>query len=404
MLEKYCILFHYHEISLKGKNRSWFERQLIKNIKIQLRNLPLLKIELISARIFCHGIDSSRWSEYVNRINKIMGIKHATLMEKNICTMDAMEKSAINQMKGVTFKSFRVTTKRQWKDFSFTSQQVNEKVGEKINTTLNKLVKLKNPEMNLLIEIVDGFYYMGYKRVLSHGGLPVGTSEHAISMISSGIDSPVASFQMLKRGVNLSYVHFHSVPATNRQSIKNVEEIVKILCKYQIKSKLYMVPLLKIQQKIMEESSNKLWVILFRRAMIKISSILAQKINAPGLVTGESIGQVASQTLSNIMATSDAADRPIFRPLCGMNKENIVTMAQEIGTYELSIEPYEDCCSFFVPNHPETKADLDKVIGVEAHINLSKLMEEALNKTTATIIKCSDYLKKEEIELAEING
>ena len=221
-------------------------------------------------------------------------------------------------------------------------------------------------------------------------------------MISSGIDSPAASFEMLQRGVDLSYVHFHSSPVTSRQSIQNVEDILMVLAGYQIQCRVYMVPLLKIQQKIMADAPNKLWVILFRRAMIRIASRIAEKIDAPALVSGESVGQVASQTLSNIRATADAADRPILRPLCGMNKEDIVNLAQKIGTYEISIEPYEDCCSFFVPIHPETKADLFHVIKVESAIDFGGLLDEAIENTTTSTIQHPDYTNEEK-KLEEVD-
>ena len=254
-----------------------------------------------------------------------------------------------------------------------------------------------------MIELVKGMAYVGHRRVQGYGGLPVGTSEHAVSMLSSGIDSPVASFEMLKRGVDLSYVHFHSAPATSRQSIENVKEILMILSGYQIQCKVFMVPLLKIQQKIMSESPNKLWVILFRRAMIRISSMIAENINAPALISGESVGQVASQTLSNIRATSDVADRPIFRPLCGMNKEEIVNKAQEIGTYKISIEPYDDCCSFFIPVHPETKANLDKVTRLESAFDFGDLFNDAMQNTKISKIEYFNYFKDEKKKIVELD-
>ena len=314
MSENFCILIHYHEISLKGKNRSWFERRLIRNIKQQLRGLPFSKVHLSAARIFCFGIEKSQWDNYSNRLKKVMGIKHATLMAQLKSEIDLIKESAALQLQRVEFGTFRVTTKRQFKEFSLTSQQINEEVGKHLQLLYLKPVDLKNAEVNMIIELVKGMTYVGHQRVHGYGGLPVGTSEHAISMISSGIDSPVASFEMLRRGVNLSYVHFHSVPATSRQSIKNVEDILMILAGYQIQCRVYMVPLLEIQQRIMAEATNKLWVILFRRAMIQISSRIAEKIDAPALISGESVGQVASQTLSNIQATSDISDRKIVSP------------------------------------------------------------------------------------------
>ncbi len=403
MRRNLCILIHYHEISLKGKNRSWFERCLIRNIKWQLMGLPLSKVHLTAARIMCFGVDKSYWHEYADRLKKVMGIKHATLMDQLESNIELIQELASNQLKNVNFQTFRVSTKRQYKEFSLSSQEVNEKVGKHIQSIYLKPVDLKNAEIDMIIELVKGMAYVGYKRIQGYGGLPVGTSEHAVSMISSGIDSPVASFEMLRRGVDLSYVHFHSSPATSRQSIQNVEDLLVVLSGYQIQCQVYMISLLKIQQKIMAEAPNKLWVILFRRAMIHLSSNIAEQLDAPALISGESVGQVASQTLSNIRATSNAADRPILRPLCGMNKEDIVNLAQKIGTYEISIEPYEDCCSFFVPIHPETKADLNHVISVESAINFGDLFDEALGNATISTIQNPDYINEEKKKMSEID-
>ena len=400
MTEDFCILIHYHEISLKGKNRSWFESQLIKNIKRQLFGLPCEKVHLTAARIFCFGIDESLWNDYARRLKKVMGIKHAILMIQVKSDIDKMKTVATNQLDGIEFSSFRVSARRQYKEFQLSSQQINEIVGRYIQSIYLKPVKLKNADVDMAIELVKGMAYIGYKRIHGFGGLPIKTSEKAVSMISSGIDSPVASFEMLKRGVDLTYVHFHSIPATSRQSIQNVEEILMVLAGYQIQCCVYMVPLLNIQQKIMAETPNKLWVILFRRAMIRLASMIAEQIDAQALISGESVGQVASQTLSNIRATSDAGDRPILRPLAGLNKEDIVRRATKIGTYEISIEPYDDCCAFFVPIHPETKADLGIVRQTEDRIEFSDMFNIALNDASVKTIEHPDYIKQP-IEMLE---
>ena len=399
MTEDSCILIHYHEISLKGKNRIWFERRLIKNIKHQLTGIPWRKVHLAAARIFCFGIDESLWNEYAQRLRKVMGIKHAILMTQVKSDIDKIQSVAAIQLKGIEFVSFRVSARRQYKEYPLTSQEVNEHVGQHLQSIYLKPVKLKNADVDVAIELVKGMAYIGHKRVHGYGGLPLGTSEKAVSMISSGIDSPVSSFQMLKRGVDLTYVHFHSTPATSRQSIQNVEEILTVLAGYQISCRIYMVPLLKIQQKIMTEAPNKLWVILFRRAMIRLASMIAEQIDAPALISGESVGQVASQTLSNIRAT---ADRPILRPLAGLNKEDIICIAEKIGTYEISIEPYDDCCSFFVPVHPETKADLETVQKTEKSIDFGDMYETALKAATIRTIEHPDYIKKPKEILEEV--
>ena len=394
MTEAFCILIHYHEIALKGKNRSWFERRLVKNIKQQLHGLPFSKVQLNAARIFCFGIDESMWNDYAQRLKKVMGIKHAILMTQVKDDIDTIKSVAVAQLKGLEFSSFRVSARRQYKDFHLSSQEINIIVGQHLQSTYLKPVKLKNADMDVVIELVKGMAYIGHERIYGFGGLPVKTSEQAISMISSGIDSPVSSFEMLKRGVELTYVHFHSAPATSRQSIQNVEDILTVLAGFQIQCRVYMVPLLEIQQKIMAVAPNKLWVILFRRAMIKIASMIAEQLDIPALISGESVGQVASQTLSNIRATADAADRPILRPLAGLNKEDIIRIAEKIGTYEISIEPYDDCCSFFVPIHPETKADLEIVRKTEADIDFGGMFTTALKDATIKTFEHPDYVRK----------
>ncbi len=403
MTETFCILIHYHEIALKGKNRSWFERRLIKNIKLQLSGLPFTKVQLNAARIFCFGIDKSMWNDYAQRLRKVMGIKHAILMSQVKSDIDTIQAVAATQLKELEFSSFRVSARRQYKDFHLSSQEINKRVGQHLQSINLKPVKLKNADVDVVIELVKGMAYIGHERVYGFGGLPVKTSEQAVSMISSGIDSPVSSFEMLKRGVELTYVHFHSTPATSRQSIQNVGEILTVLAGYQIKCRVYMVPLLEIQQKIMAEAPNKLWVILFRRAMIKLASIIAEQLDIPALISGESVGQVASQTLSNIRATADAADRPILRPLAGFNKEDIVRIAEKIGTYEISIEPYDDCCSFFVPIHPETKANLEVVRQTEDNIDFGDMFTTALNDATIKTFEHPDYVRNSFISLEKVN-
>ncbi len=394
MTEAFCILIHYHEIALKGKNRSWFERRLIKNIKRQLNGLPFTKVQLNAARIFCFGIDESMWNDYALRLRKVMGIKHSILMTQVKGDIDIIQSVAAAHLKDLEFLSFRVSARRQYKDFHLSSQDINIIVGTHLQSIYLKPVKLKNADVDVVIELVKGMAYIGHEKIHAFGGLPVKTSEQAVSMISSGIDSPVSSFEMLKRGVELTYVHFHSAPATSRQSIQNVEEILTVLAGYQMQCRVYMVPLLEVQQKIMAEAPNKLWVILFRRAMIKLASMIAEELDIPALISGESVGQVASQTLSNIRATADAADRPILRPLAGFNKEDIVRIAEKIGTYEISIEPYDDCCSFFVPIHPETKANLEVVRQTEANIDFGNMFDTALKNTSIKTIEHPDYIKK----------
>ena len=378
----HCILIHYHEISIKGGNRNWFEKIFIRNVKKQLSPLPFSRVVLNGARVFIYGIHVDLWNEYSKRLKCVLGLKNATIMtEVSGKDLQNIKDAAVKLIDGREFDNFRVSAKRQFKNYPYSSMDINREVGATIFNEFKKPVKLKGADLDLIIEIVKNTAFLGVDKIVGYGGLPVGVGETAVSLLSSGIDSPVSSFEMLKRGVSLTYVHFHSVPSTSRQSIKNVEEILQQISNFQHKCVVYMVPLLTIQQKIMKGSPNKLWVILFRRALIRLGEIIADNIGAQALISGENIGQVASQTLSNIRATSDAVDIPIIRPLAGYNKEDIINRAKEIDTYELSIEPYQDCCSFFVPKHPETKANLEEVRTVESKIDLQPLYDEALLNT-----------------------
>ncbi len=383
--EFYCVLIHYDEIATKLGNRSWFEKKLTRNIKSQIINLKFSKVQRFAARIFVNHVDYKDKDIYIEKIKNVMGVASVHFMLCIPASIDLIKKKSIDMLEPEknNFNSFKVLTKRQNKSFNKSSQEVNYEVGDIIRKTFKKEVKLKTPDLEFRIEIVDDLAFIGFQKIQGYGGLPVGTGENALSLISSGIDSPVSSFKMLKRGIQLSYIHFHSYPATGKESIYNVKKIIDRLSEFQSSKNLFLIPFLDVQKEIMGKAPNKYWVILFRRAMIRVSSIIARKIDAKALITGENVGQVASQTLSNIQAISDASDIPILRPLIGYNKKDIINLATEIGTYEISISPYEDCCSFFVPKHPETKSKINIIKDYEKEIvfNLDKLCNKVLDNS-----------------------
>tara|TARA_B100001750_G_C15488362_1_gene589659 strand:+ start:257 stop:1435 length:1179 start_codon:yes stop_codon:yes gene_type:complete len=376
----YTILIHYSEIALKKNNRSFFEKIFINNIKKHLKNLSFSNIKLSAARVFINNVDWNKWEDYSRRLNNVMGLKNATLMMEVDTNLESLKLASIDLVKEKKFINFRITTKRHHKQLKFNSQDANLLIGACVQKETNKPVNLNNPDLNIIIELLKNKSYIGFEKINGYSGLPAHCQEKAISLISSGIDSPVASFEMIKRGVNLSYIHFHSFPAVNQQSIDNVKIILEILTKYQLKSTLFLVPLLEIQQQIMAVIPDKYWVIFFRKYMVKIANNIANKIGAVALITGDSIGQVASQTLSNIRAIQESSELPIIRPLSGSNKEEIINKAKNIGTYNISIEPYEDCCSFFVPPHPETKAKLNQVHALENSLELDKVYKQTIDK------------------------
>ena len=368
----HCILIHYDEIAIKLGNRSWFEKKLVRNIKNKIKSFKYSTIHNFCGRIFINDINQNDQQQFFKALKDVMGISSIHLMVNTNTSIESIEEESIKAVKNYPsdFKTFKILTKRQNKSFSKTSQELNTIIGEAVRVKFNKNVKLKTPDLELRIEIIDDMALIGIQKIQGYGGLPVGTGEKALSLISSGIDSPVASFKMLKRGVQLSYIHFHSSPATGDESIHNVKKIISELSRFQSSTQLFLVPFLDIQKEIMKVSPNKYWIILFRRAMMKVASDIANKNGFKALVTGENVGQVASQTLSNINAISEKAEAPILRPLIGYNKKDIINLAVDIGTYDISILPYEDCCGFFVPKHPETKANLEIIQDVEKRIEI----------------------------------
>ena len=371
-LSKFSILIHYSEIGLKKNNRHYFEKIFIKNISHHIRDLKHTRIRLLSARIFVENINSEDWDTFKIRLKNVMGLSSAILMLESQTEYKSIQNATDIILDKEKFNSFRVTTRRHAKSFKKTSIDVNVELGAYIQKKTKAKVQLSGSDLNLIIEILKDKSYIGFKKITGYGGLPTGSQEKAISLLSSGIDSPVSSFEIIKRGVNLSFLHFHSYPATSKQSIENVKELVHTLTNYQLESDLYCISLLDIQEKIMKEIPEKFWVIFFRRAMLKITNLFAKKINSVAIITGDNIGQVASQTLSNIRAISESSELPIIRPLAGLNKVDIVNRAKEIETYDISIKPYQDCCSYFVPIHPETKAKIDEVIRLDKILDLEK--------------------------------
>jgi thiamine biosynthesis protein ThiI len=384
---KFSILIHYSEIGLKKNNRSYFEKIFINNISNHIRDLNHKRIRLISARVFIENINPNDWDTFKVRLGNVMGLSSAVLMVESTSDFDSIRDASNFILDNVKFTSFRVTTRRHDKSFKKTSIDVNIELGSIIQKSTQAKVQLSDADLNLIIEILKDKSYIGYQRIIGYGGLPSKSQEEVISLLSSGIDSPVSSFEMIKRGVNVNFLHFHSYPATSKQSIDNVKELVNVLTTYQLKSNLFCIPLLEIQEKIMKEIPEKFWIIFFRRAMLKITNILAAKLNSIAVITGDNIGQVASQTLSNIRAISEASELPIIRPLAGMNKVDIINRAKDIGTYDISIKPYQDCCSYFVPIHPETKAKFNEVLDLARKLDLKKEYEKAIDQIEQIKIK-----------------
>jgi thiamine biosynthesis protein ThiI len=375
------VVIHYHEIALKLGNRRFFEQQLRRNILRATNRLGVKDVLRLSGRMLCLLAPGADEKKICAALQKVFGIAYFAPAVKLKQEMADIKAVALNLLAGRKFASFKVETKRSQKHFPITSPQLNAEVGEHILDHFPTRVDLSQPELILRIEIVDNYVLMYTDRIEGPGGLPVGTSERAVCLISGGIDSPVAAYKMMKRGIKLIFVHFHSTPFTSAASQKNVERLVELLNAYQYRSKLYLVPFAEIQQHIVANAAPSYRVILYRRAMVRIAEMIAAQNYAYALITGENVSQVASQTLVNMNVINQAATLPILRPLAGDDKQEIIAAAQRIGTFEISIEPFEDCCSLFVPPHPETRAKLPVVQEFEAKLNLQPLIEQTLHKT-----------------------
>jgi len=395
MLQTTYIICHYAEIGIKGGNRNYFEKKLAKNIKERLaKELPgsFDYVKRISGRILVKISSSKKKKEnsltaYRLPLTACFGIANFSFARESKQDIESLKKDCWDLIKDKKFKTFRVTAQRSQKDFPMTSEEINKEIGAYIVEKSKKKVNLTKPEVNCFIEIVDGRAFIYLEKIKGPGGMPVGANGKALILLSGGIDSPVATYYALKRGVRADFIHFHSMPYTSPASVEKVKDLAKILGKYQIQSKIFLVPFADIQKEIVLKAPEKLRIILYRRLMLHIAEKLAQDNKYLALYTGESVGQVASQTLENINATEDAIDLPILRPLIGFDKEDIIKKAKEIGTYETSILPHEDCCTRFVPKHPETKSDLRKVQTAEKKLDVKKIMKAAIEKIEIKIIE-----------------
>lgn len=377
------VICHYSEIGLKGKNRKFFEEKLIYNIKQAIGLSDIKFAKRISGRILVKLTlkGEKNQKQIQSALKNVFGLAHFSFAAESEQTIGEMQKTAYKLIKDKEFRSFRVLTQRSNKDFPIISPDVNKKVSAYIfkHINSNKRADLKNPDITIYIEIVEKYAFVYVEKIQGPGGLPVGVGGRALVLLSGGIDSPVAAYYAMKRGVKLDFIHFHAYPYTNKESIGKVRKIVTILNQFQFKSTLYLSSFTDIQKQIVAKTPPKLRVVLYRRFMARIAQGIAQKYRITALASGESLGQVASQTLENISTISNAVYIPILRPLIGQDKQEIVEKAKEIGTYDISILPDQDCCVRFVPKHPETKARIKDVEKAEKKLKTKKLIRSAIN-------------------------
>lgn len=378
-------MIHYHEIALKGKNRAFFEKALLSNIEAQTRGLHT-SAERISGRVVLYFKNEKKEALEASLI-KIFGIHHFEIGMSTDAEMDAIKKAAREIFMHKDKKPFRVHASRSEKNYSFTSQDIEKEVGAVIFEDLGFPVSLQRPEIVLKIEIAEKRAYLLTRRIEGAGGLPVGVSGKVAVLLSSGFDSPVSALLMMKRGCVPILVHFHSYPYTSKDSLESVRKLRDVISGYSPKEiVLHEIPLSDIQKYIVTKAPSEFRIVLYRRWMLWIAEHIARKENALALVTGDSVGQVASQTLENIRTISEIATLPILRPLAGLDKEEIIERTKIYGTYDISKLPYDDCCSLFVEGSPRTKTTIEEIKKIEDPMRKElekRAMHAIQNKMTA---------------------
>ncbi|MDE0186047.1 MAG: tRNA 4-thiouridine(8) synthase ThiI [Candidatus Poribacteria bacterium] len=379
-------LVHYGEVGLKGKNRSFFENKLVQNIRRSLKGSGCADVKRIYGRILVPIQPECDVTAIREKLGKVMGIAHyalACVTEQNI---EAIQTTALEWIRDKAFKTLKVETKRANKDFPMTSPEISAAVGGYLIEHTGARANMRDPELLCQIEVVEKAAYIRAEKIQGIGGLPVGVSGKVLVMLSGGIDSPIAAWRMMRRGAKVSHIHFYSYPYTDKASLEKVKALAQLLAIWNYRTLVYLVPFADIQREIVTKTPAPFRVILYRRFMARIAQQIAKVVKADALVTGESLGQVASQTLGNLRAIEDAVEIPILRPLIGDDKEEIIRLAQRIETFEISTLPHDDCCSLFVPDHPATNASIESVREAELNLETDALLEQALeNMETLTI-------------------
>lgn len=380
---KEIILAKYGEIILKGGNRPRFESILINNIRNSLKNVAQTKVRLAQATVYVEVADDDKMDIVMERLSKVFGI--VTITRAAVCDKDIEDiKAKAREYLRKDFKDgtrFKVEAKRSDKQFPFNSPQICMEVGGYLDDEFPEIiVDVHNPDVTVRVEVrdFDAYVYADENKIQGQGGMPIGTGSKATLLLSGGIDSPVAGHMISKRGVEIDAVNFFSFPYTSERAKEKVIELASILARYTSKINLYIVPFTEIQLQIRDKCPEEHLTLVMRRFMMRIAERIAKSHKSRALITGESVGQVASQTLAALDVTNSAVDMPILQPLIGMDKQEIIDRSCEIGTYDTSILPYEDCCTVFTPRHPTTNPKRENIIKSENRLEVEKLIEEAL--------------------------
>ena len=375
-----------HEVALKGANRGWFERTLVHNVRFALKGLPVAEVS-IPARVVVRFAEPVLWREVFARLSTVFGLNGIIPVERAGTTYDQLETFVGAHAGDLSGATFAVRCKRSDKRFPLTSEEVNRRLGAFVNERTGMAVDLENPDLTIHVLVQSDGLYVFRERFPGPGGLPAGTSGRVLVLMSGGIDSPAAAYLAMKRGTRAHYVHFHSAPYTSDASVSKVERLVRVLTRHQGTSRLTVVPFGDCQREIVALCPERLRVVLYRRMMLRTAERIARRSRCEALVTGESLNQVASQTLENMAAIDRVVHMPVLRPLIGMDKQEIIALAERALTYELSILPHQDCCSFLQPQHPATRTTNAACEEAEASLDVDAWARRLQHEATLTLIQ-----------------
>ena len=375
------VMVKVHEIALKGKNRPLFFNQLERNLRQALRGMGVNQVRKRHISLEITIEPDADWDKIRNRISQVFGVVKFYRYHKVDHSLEAIKEFLGIELAKLTFDTFRITSKRGDKNFPMTSPELNRYLGTFVQHITGAKVSLKQPDINVFVELLPQETLVYFQETPGPGGLPVGTSGTVAALLSGGIDSPVAAWRMMKRGCQVILIHFHSFPLVDGSSREKAVELTELLTLYQFCSTLLLVPFADVQREIILSVPPAYRIVIYRRFMARIAERLANYHGADALVTGESLGQVGSQTLENLVTIRSAVTLPILSPLIGMDKQEIISEARHIDTYPISILPDEDCCTLFVPKHPVTRSTPKEVEQLESALDIPAMVENALAHT-----------------------
>ncbi|HSK09989.1 MAG TPA: tRNA uracil 4-sulfurtransferase ThiI [Vicinamibacterales bacterium] len=371
------VVVHYQEIALKGKNRPWFISRLVANVRAAVTGLDVQSVRALMGRLEVVLGPGAQYEDVRDRLQHVFGVANCSRAGRSGRGIEEMAQAVLADLGALEPGSFRVSVRRADKRYPMRSPEIEREVGGRIKQARGWKVELDHPELTVGIEILNDHAFYSFGKDKGPGGLPTGSSGRVACLLSGGIDSPVAAWRMMKRGCPVLLVHFHSYPFLSRASQEKVRELAEILTRYQQHSRLFLVAFGEIQRQVVLSVPAALRVVVYRRLMMRIADRIARDHGAGALVTGEVIGQVASQTLENMTIIGSVTTLPILRPLVGMDKEEIVAQAERLGSYEISIVPDQDCCQLFTPKHPATRARIEEVEAAERLLPIDELVAAA---------------------------